>query len=97
MGTNQTVTILCDLQSGVSRWTGDGAVIYAGSVHHKFNLWIADARSEDAAPLIRLIEKRYAGQGRGYVYVTGEVEDYRGRPQIELTAWDQLTDIPPVD
>lgn len=97
MGTNQTVTILCDLQSGVNRWTGNGAVIYAGSVHHKFNLWIADARSEDAAPLIRLIEKRYAGQGRGYVYVTGEVEDYRGRPQIELTAWDQLTDIPPVD
>jgi len=31
------------------------------------------------------------------VYVTGEVEDYRGRPQIELAAWDQLTDIPPVD
>lgn len=96
MGTNQTVTILCDLQAGVNRWTGDGAVIYAGSVHHKFNLWIADTRSEDAAPLIRLIEKRYAGMGRGYVYVTGEVSDYRGRPQMELTTRDQLSDNPSV-
>ena len=36
MGSGQEVTILCDLQSGVNRWTGRGAVVFAGSVEHKF-------------------------------------------------------------
>lgn len=97
MNANQPATILCDLQAGVNRWSGGGAVIYAGSVTHKFNLWIPDARNEDMAPLIRLIEKRYAHQGRGYVYVSGEVTDYRGIPQIELTNPEQFADIPPAD
>jgi micrococcal nuclease len=103
MGSGQRVTILCDLQSGVNRWTGGGAVVFAGSVEHKFNLWIPNARSEEMATLITLIEKRYSGQdekaytglGRGYVYVSGEVTEFNGKPQIELTDKNQLSDSPP--
>lgn len=95
MNSGATVSVLCDLQGGVNRWTGDGAVVFAGSVHHKFNLWIPDAREEEKAPLIRLIDKRYAGQGRGYLYVSGEVTEYREIPQIELTDPGQLADSPP--
>lgn len=95
MATGGGATVFCDLQDGINRWAGDGAVIYAGSVHHKFNLWIPDARSEERAPLLRLIETRYAGQGRGYVFVTGDVEEYDGKPQIVLTDRTQLSDATP--
>jgi micrococcal nuclease len=91
----QAVAVLCDLQEGVQKWTGGGALIYAGSVHHKFNLWIPDADAEEAVTILRLIEKRYAGQGRGYVYVSGTAELYRTTPQIVLTARGQLADFPP--
>ncbi|TPW17103.1 MAG: hypothetical protein FD130_788, partial [Halothiobacillaceae bacterium] len=35
------------------------------------------------------------GQGRGYVYVTGEATLYRNKPQITLTDTQQLADVPP--
>jgi micrococcal nuclease len=92
--TNQFVTVLCDLQTGINKWPGDGALIYAGSKFHKFNLWIPKAESEEMAPLLRLIEKRYAGQGRGYVYVSGKVEKYKNILQIVLTDLKQLSDFP---
>jgi micrococcal nuclease len=95
MNSGATVSVLCDLQGGVNRWTEDGAVVFAGSVQHKFNLWIPDARDEEKAPLIRLIERRYAGQGRGYVYVSGKVSEFMGNPQIVLTDTEQLADSPP--
>jgi micrococcal nuclease len=95
MEAGATVTVLCDLQAGVSRWTGGGAVVFAGSIQHRFDLWIPDARSEEKASLIRLIDRRYAGQGRGYVYASGEVSEFKGKPQIELTDMTQLADSPP--
>jgi Tol biopolymer transport system component len=96
------VTVLCDLQEGVKRWPG-GAVVYAGSPQHKFNLWIPDLRNGEKEQLIELIEKRYSGQdeesyfglGRGYVYVIGDVTDYEGKPQIVLESIGQLSDVPP--
>ena len=57
-----------------NKWIGGSALIYAGSVYHKLDLWIPDAETAEMAPLKRLIEKRYAGLGRGYVYVSGKVE-----------------------
>jgi micrococcal nuclease len=95
-------TVLCDLQEGVKRWPG-GAVVYAGSPQHKFNLWIPDAQNGEKEQLIELIEKRYSGQdeenysglGRGYVYISGDVTDYEGKPQIVLTDVNQLSDMPP--
>lgn len=91
-------TVFCDLQNGVSQWPGDGALIFAGSPQHKFNLWIPDRESAMAQQILRLLEKRYTGYGRGYVYVSGQASLYPphqgGKPQIVLTDIAQLTDQP---
>ena len=93
------MTVLCDLQGGVSRWPGGGALIFAGSIAHKFNLWIPDRESPDALQILRLIERRYTGYGRGYVYVSGAASRYpendTGKPQMVLTDVAQLSDLPP--
>ncbi|MCU0543545.1 MAG: thermonuclease family protein [Oscillatoriaceae cyanobacterium Prado104] len=92
---SKSITIFCDLQAGINKWVGGSALIYAGSVYHKLDLWIPDAETDERAPLKRLIEKRYAGQGRGYVYVSGKVEQFKGKPQIVLKHIKQLSDFPP--
>ena len=89
------VTLLCDLQQGINRWTGDGALIYAGSPQHKFNLWIPGRDSEVSQRILALIELRYTGQGRSYVYVTGQATLYQDKPQITLTDVQQLSDSVP--
>ncbi|MEG4498359.1 thermonuclease family protein [Microcoleus sp. F10-C6] len=91
---DKSITIFCDLQAGINKWIGGSALIYAGSVYHKLDLWIPDAKTDEMAPLKRLIEKRYAGLGRGYVYVSGKVEQYKGKPQIVLKDIKQLSDFP---
>ena len=92
------MSVLCDLQEGVGKWTGGGALIYAGSIMHKFNLWIPDRESAEAIRILRLVNNRYAGQGRGYVYATGEASRYpdndAGKPQIVLSDAAQLSDLP---
>jgi micrococcal nuclease len=93
--TAKSITIFCDLQAGINKWIGGNALIYAGSVYHKLDLWIPDAESDAMAPLKRLIEKRYAGQGRGYVYISGLVEQYKSKPQIVLKNIKQFSDFPP--
>ncbi|MEG3959437.1 thermonuclease family protein [Microcoleus sp. herbarium2] len=90
----KSLTIFCDLQAGINKWIGGSALIYAGSVYHKLDLWMPDAETDEMAPLKRLIEKRYAGLGRGYVYVSGKVEQYKGKPQIVLKDIKQLSDFP---
>jgi micrococcal nuclease len=92
---NERIRVLCDLQNGIAWWPGDGALVKAGSKFQPFNLWIPNAQSERVIPLIRLIEKRYAGYGRGYVYVIGNAKNYRGVPEIEVTDLSQLNDFPP--
>ena len=93
------VTVFCDLQSGINQWAGNGALIYAGSTVQKFNLWIPDRDSASAQAILRLIETRYAGSGRGYVYVSGSASLYpphaEGKPQIVITDVNQLADFPP--
>jgi len=93
------LTVLCDLQSGINAWTGGGALIYAGSIFQKFNLWIPNRDSTNAQTVLRLIENRYGGQGRNYVYVSGEASMYpsnaEGKPQIVITDVEQLKDFPP--
>ncbi|MBE9183166.1 thermonuclease family protein [Microcoleus sp. LEGE 07076] len=93
--TAKPITIFCDLQAGINKWIGSHAVIYAGSSYHKLDLWIPNAETDEMAPLKRLIEKRYAGRGRGYVYVSGKVEQYKGKPQIVLNNLKQFSDFPP--
>jgi micrococcal nuclease len=93
------LTVLCDLQSGINAWTGGGALIYAGSIFQKFNLWIPNRDSSDAQTVLRLIENRYGGQGRNYVYVSGEASMFpsnsQEKPQIVITDVEQLKDFPP--
>jgi len=95
---NSPLAVLCDLQGGIHKWTGDGALIYAGSVAQKFNLWIPERDSATAQEILRLIETRYAGYGLGYVYVRGEATMYpdtNGVPEIVLRDLSQLSDPPP--
>jgi len=91
----QQVTVFCDLQGGIQHWTGDGAVIFAGSPRHKFNLWVPDRYSKTGCGILRFIHNRYAGHGRGYIYVSGPMGLYRDKPQIILESPDQLSDLPP--
>lgn len=93
------ITVFCDLQGGINRRPSSGALVYAGSIKHKFNLWIPERESASSQQLLNLIEKRYSGRGRGYVYVSGKVSLYPqneyGKPQIVLTDFAQLSDQPP--
>ena len=89
------LTVFCDLQKGINKWPGDAALIYAGSPTHKFNLWIPDIYTPEAQQVLNVIETRYSGFGRGYVYVTGEASLYNGRPQIVIEDIRQISDIPP--
>jgi micrococcal nuclease len=94
------ITVLCDLQSGINKWTDGGALIYAGSIYQKFNLWIPNSDSPGAQTILRLIETRYGKGGRrNYVYVTGEASLYppneQGKPQMVITDVEQLKDFPP--
>ena len=98
-GGNQ-LTVLCDIQSGINAWTGGGALIYAGSIFQKFNLWIPNKDSAEAQTVLKLIANRYGGQGqRNYVYVSGVASLYpanaQGKPQIVLADAEQLKDFPP--
>ncbi len=93
------MTVLCDLQAGISKWPSNGALIYAGSQFQKFNLWIPNVDSVATKTILRVIETRYANFGRGYVYVSGQASLYPphpdGTPQIVLTDVNQLADVPP--
>ena len=90
----EKITVFCDLQGGIHKRPGDGALIFAGSPQHKFDLWIPDRLSDEAQKILNLIEKRYMKFGRGYVYVSGEIHFFRAdRPQIILESFSQLTDV----
>lgn len=96
---NSQISIFCDLQGGIDKWAGDGALIYVGSTIQKFNLWIPDQNSDASQKILGLIKTRYAGYGRNYVYVSGIASLYpphnHGTPQIVLTDVNQLADVAP--
>ncbi|MBE9142951.1 thermonuclease family protein [Planktothrix mougeotii] len=92
----QWVTIFCDLQEGITKWIGNSAIIHTGTKDHNLKLWIPEATDEKYAPLVYLINKRYTGLGRGYIYVSGQVTMYRDKPEITLTSLQQLSDFCPI-
>jgi micrococcal nuclease len=102
--TGAVLTILCDLQDGITRRIGDAALIKAGSDVHRFNLWLPDTTTDNGVSIISLIQKRYVAfqqgveeiGGRGYAYVTGPIGQHRGIPQIVLDTHAQIADFPPV-
>ncbi|NJK38737.1 MAG: thermonuclease family protein [Oscillatoriales cyanobacterium RM2_1_1] len=89
------VTIFCDLQDGITKWIGSGALIHTGSKDHIVKLWVPEAKLEKNAGLVHLIQRRYAGLGRGYAYVSGYVVMYRDKPEITLTDLRQISDFCP--
>lgn len=89
------VTVFYDLQSGVSKFLDNGALLYDGTRDHRLKLWIPDTNSEKMKPLIQLLKNRYFGLGRGYVYLSGLVNMYRDKPEIILNDIHQLSDFPP--
>ena len=91
----QWITVFCDLQDGITKWIGNSALIHTGTKDHSLKLWIPEATSEQYAPIVQLINKRYAGLGRGYVYISGQVVMYRDKPEITLTQLNQLSDFCP--
>ncbi len=91
-GRDQAVSVLCDLQDGVNQYPGNGALIYAGSRYHKFNLWIPDIHRDQGRSVLRLLQTRYFDQGRGYVYIRGAITEFAGVPQIEILYPQQLSD-----
>ncbi len=90
------ITIFCDLQDGVTKWIGSGALIHTGSKDHIVKLWIPEAKNGQNSAIVQLIQKRYAGLGRGYVYVSGKVVMYRDKPEIPLTDLKQISDFCPI-
>ena len=90
------ITIFCDLQDGVTKWIGSGALIHTGSKDHILKLWVPEAKNDKNAPLVQLIQKRYSGLGRGYVYVSGKAVMYRDKPEITLTDLKQISDFCPI-
>ena len=90
------ITIFCDLQDGVTKWIGSGALIHTGSKDHILKLWIPEAKNDKNAPIVQLIQKRYSGLGRGYVYVSGKAVMYRDKPEITLIDLKQISDFCPI-
>jgi micrococcal nuclease len=101
--TGTTLTILCDLQDGIIKAGTRGALIKAGSEFRQFNLWLPDTTTAQGQIIVKLLQKRYAAikqgveevGGRGYAYVSGQIEQFRGTPQIVLANYQQISDLPP--
>ncbi len=81
------LTVLCDLQTDINAWTGGGALIYAGSIFQKFNLWIPNRDSPDAQTVLRLIENRYGGQSRSKLCIR-----FRGSEHVSLKRTGETAD-----
>ncbi len=92
----QPITIFCDLQEGITKWIGNSAIIHTGTKDRSLKLWIPEASDNKYAPIVHLINKRYTGLGRGYVYISGQVTMYRDKPEITLTSLQQLSDFCPI-
>lgn len=92
MTNGETVTLFCDLQQGVSKDTESGSVIFVGTQDRKFSLWIPKEDTEEHHAILRLVHDRYAGHGRGFVYLKGQVSSFRDKPQIVLRQLSQMSD-----
>ncbi|MCL2924872.1 MAG: thermonuclease family protein [Trichodesmium sp. MAG_R04] len=95
--TGKYITVFFDLQDGVSKWLDNGALIYDGTKDHRLKLWIPDTNSKEIKKLLQLLKNRYFGLGRGYVYISGQVNMYRDKPEIILSNIKQLSDFPPTE
>lgn len=84
----------------VQRVGSRSAVVRIGSHRQPFSLFLPNVEDEAGQRIVRLLENRYISGGeelprRSYAYVTGELELYRGDPEIVVTSTDQITDSAP--
>lgn len=80
-------------------------VVDVGSQAQPFKLFLPNAvETTEGQRLLSLFDRRYVAETSGesvekplrsYAYVSGEIERYRGEPEIEVTSIDQVTDGPP--
>ena len=82
--------------------TADGhAVIDIGSIKRRFCVFIPNAyTSPSRVRVLNLLNLRYiagdlAHPRRGYVYLQGRLDTYRGTPQIRIESTSQISDSPP--
>lgn len=94
VGSEQHVTVFCDLQGGISARPGTGAVIDVGTRTRPFSLWLPDAESDSQQKLIEHIEAKYARRGVGFAYITGAITQYKDKLQIVLQDEKQLSEQP---
>lgn len=87
------ITVFTDFQGGISRDIGDKALIFSGSIHHKFTLVIDDIQSDVGQDVVRLVLNRYSGKGKGYAFVKGRASLYGDTPQIVIRSINQIFDI----
>lgn len=84
----------------VQRVGNRSAVVRIGSHSQPFSLFLPNVEDEPGKGIVNLLENRYISGGdelprRSYAYVTGELELFRGDPEIVVTSADQITDSAP--
>lgn len=102
----EELTVFTELNS--LKRVGDNLLATNGSNERSFNVFMPDAvDTAEGQRLASLLKQRYIPRGydgntiakmtRGYVYVRGTIELYppeTGKPEIEVTTLDQLSDSP---
>jgi micrococcal nuclease len=89
-------TIFTELRS-YRRVGGQHAVVAIGSQRQPFQVFIRNAAGANGQQILRLLDNRYVAGGenhprRSYAYVTGKLKIFDGRPEIEVTSPDQISD-----
>lgn len=80
-------------------------VVNIGSQAQPFKLFLPNAiETDEGQRILSLFDRRYIANSdgdtvetplRSYAYVSGDIKLYQGKPEIEITSIDQVTDRPP--
>ncbi len=100
-GTN--VTIFTELRY-ISLIDDKRAIIKNGSNKQPFKLFIPNLTNSDGVKIISVLKNRYLTfgyngssldkAGRDYAYISGDIIDYNGTPEIVITKFTQISDAP---
>lgn len=92
----ESATVFTELRE-IVRVGATSAVIRIGSQAQPFSLFLPDTDSDPGQALVRLLENRYISRGddhprRSYAYVSGDLSEFNGAPQIVINAAAQIQD-----
>lgn len=94
------VTIFTELR-GIRRTGGIHGLISIGSLERPFDLFLERMDRDQMQNVIQLLSNRYFSNDdekshrRGYAFVTGNLQSFRGNPQMRLNDSSQILDILP--